>query len=110
MDTGRAAQEHPDPALDFFSEEFDAAKALTTPGLQPPMPDAPVLDYLAKCRTLLPPEMPESLANVAKEAGQKSGSEVCDSGQCKTHVRVHISSSYLQPEGLLHHTGNSPEA
>lgn len=66
----------PDPALDFLSDSFDAERALSTPGLQPPIPDAPVLDYLAKCRMLLPPDLPESLAHVA---GQKTGSEVCRS-------------------------------
>jgi small nuclear ribonucleoprotein (snRNP)-like protein len=53
---GRAAE------LDFFSASFDAALALATPGLEPPVADAPMLDTLAKCRVLLPPEMEESLA------------------------------------------------
>ena len=48
--------------LDFFSASFDAALALATPGVEPPVKDAPILDTLAKCRVLLPPEMEESLA------------------------------------------------
>ena len=54
--------------LDFFSESFDAALALATPGLEPPVRDAPQLDTLAKCRHLLPPEMEESLADVPPPA------------------------------------------
>ncbi|GBG85701.1 hypothetical protein CBR_g40430 [Chara braunii] len=46
-----------DPALDFFSPEFDALKALMTPGLQPPNPQAHPLDNLQKCKHLLPQEI-----------------------------------------------------
>jgi hypothetical protein len=46
-----------DERLDFFSPRFDALLALTTPGVQPPQPGARPLDYLAKCRALLPSEM-----------------------------------------------------
>ena len=57
-----------DPLLDFFSESFDAILALATPGLEPPVRDAPQLDTLAKCRVLLPPEMEESLADAPPPA------------------------------------------
>ncbi|KAL6763547.1 hypothetical protein V8C86DRAFT_3012785 [Haematococcus lacustris] len=62
-----------DPALDFLSDAFDAQRALDTPGLRPPVPDVKPLDNLAKCRWLLPPEIPESLAG--KDRNAKSGSE-----------------------------------
>eukprot|EP00208_Stichococcus_sp_RCC1054_P007181 CAMPEP_0206138756 /NCGR_PEP_ID=MMETSP1473-20131121/3538_1 /ASSEMBLY_ACC=CAM_ASM_001109 /TAXON_ID=1461547 /ORGANISM="Stichococcus sp, Strain RCC1054" /LENGTH=557 /DNA_ID=CAMNT_0053532269 /DNA_START=185 /DNA_END=1857 /DNA_ORIENTATION=- len=42
-------------ALDFRSPAFDALKALYTPGLMPPNPRALPLDYVDKCRSLLPP-------------------------------------------------------
>lgn len=62
--------------LDFCSPNFDAALALATPGLQPPDASAQPLDYVAKCRVLLPPDMPESLANAARQSGTKTGAEV----------------------------------
>jgi hypothetical protein len=43
-----------DPRLDFTSSEFDPSVALQTQGLQPPLPDAPVLDNVSKCAALLP--------------------------------------------------------
>jgi hypothetical protein len=43
-----------DPKLDFTSGEFDPALALQTQGLQPPVPDAAVLDNVSKCAALLP--------------------------------------------------------
>ena len=41
-------------ALDFFSPSFDAALALSAPGLLPPDPRAPILDNVTACRRLLP--------------------------------------------------------
>ena len=49
-----------DPALDFFSEHFDALRALYTKGLQPPVPRVKALDNVVKCRLILPPELPDS--------------------------------------------------
>ena len=49
-----------DPALDFFSEHFDAMRAIYTRGLQPPEPRVKALDNVVKCRRILPPELPES--------------------------------------------------
>jgi hypothetical protein len=43
-----------DPKLEFTSPEFDPALALQTQGLLPPVPDAPVLDNVSKCASLLP--------------------------------------------------------
>ena len=60
-----------DPALDFFSTEFDPGLALSTPGLVPPEPDARPLDNVAKCRSILPQEVPEALSNVEKRAGSE---------------------------------------
>ncbi|KAJ9522860.1 hypothetical protein QJQ45_023646, partial [Haematococcus lacustris] len=70
---GRPMSQEADPALDFLSDAFDAQRALDTPGLRPPVPDVKPLDNLAKCRWLLPPEIPESLAG--KDRNAKSGSE-----------------------------------
>lgn len=50
----------PPGALDFFSEHFDALRALYTKGLQPPIPKVKVLDNVVKCRLILPPELPDS--------------------------------------------------
>mmetsp|Transcript_26478 Transcript_26478/g.57767 ORF Transcript_26478/g.57767 Transcript_26478/m.57767 type:complete len:264 (-) Transcript_26478:34-825(-) len=68
-----------DPALDFLSEQFDAEKALATPGLEPPDPCVRPLDNVSKCRHILPPDLPESLANMvskksSEEARQKTAS------------------------------------
>ena len=61
------------PELDFFSPQFDPTRALSTAGLLPPDPAAFPLDNVAKCRSILPPEMPESLAHVErKEASEVS--------------------------------------
>ena len=49
-----------DPALDFFSDSFDALRALYTRGLLPPVPRVKALDNVVKCRLILPPELPES--------------------------------------------------
>ncbi|KAF5832235.1 hypothetical protein DUNSADRAFT_11964 [Dunaliella salina] len=62
-------------SLDFFSADFDASLALLQTDLQPPDPTAPALDYTAKCRPLLPPEMPESLAGKERASKQKTGAE-----------------------------------
>jgi len=52
-------------SLDFTSPAFDALAALNTPGLQPPVADAPPVDNLAKARALLPPDLEDSLAHRA---------------------------------------------
>lgn len=52
--------------LDFLSATFNAAKALAQPGLLPPDPSAQPLDYVLKCRAILPAEMPESTAQIAR--------------------------------------------
>lgn len=46
----------PAQPLNFASPDFDPLLALTTEGVVPPVADAPPLDYLAKCRVLLPEE------------------------------------------------------
>ncbi|KAK3255677.1 hypothetical protein CYMTET_35152 [Cymbomonas tetramitiformis] len=53
------------PSLDFFSKDFDATKALRTPGVEPPNPRVRPLDNLNKIRRILPAECEESLQNVA---------------------------------------------
>lgn len=62
VSTSFGAQNPTDPRLDFFSREFDALLALYTPGLEPPNPRARPLDFLGKCRSLLPPECEEYVA------------------------------------------------
>lgn len=62
-----------DPALDFLSASFDPALALSTPNLEPPDPNARPLDNVAKCRSILPAELPESLANVEKRTASEVG-------------------------------------
>lgn len=46
-----------DVVVDFMSPHFDAASALAMPGLALPVPDAPLLDNVAKCAALLAPEV-----------------------------------------------------
>lgn len=50
-------------SLDFTSPTFDPLSALYSEHVNVPIPDAALLDNVAKCRTILPPELPESLAN-----------------------------------------------
>jgi hypothetical protein len=72
--------------LDFLSPAFDAAAALAAaPALVPPDASAAPLDYVAKCRVLLPPELPESLAGQQRLAGERRGSEV----RCGDMLRRH---------------------
>lgn len=40
-----------DPELDFFSASFNPIKALSTPGLEPPIKSAKTLDNIAKYET-----------------------------------------------------------
>lgn len=47
-----------DPRLDFLSAQFDCVLALNTLGLLPPNPRAVPLDYVEKCRQLLPQSDP----------------------------------------------------
>lgn len=54
---------HSDPTLDFFSEEFDALKALQHDLQRPNQMVAP-LNNLPQCRFILPAEMEESLAHL----------------------------------------------
>ena len=54
-----------DPALDFFSADFNALIALTTLGLRPPNPNVAPLDTVDRCRFILPAEMEESLAGTS---------------------------------------------
>lgn len=72
-EASQSSEEHVAPVvspsrLDFTSSAFDPLAALHTPHLQPPVPDAAPLDNVAKCRAILPPELPESLANVQPAA------------------------------------------
>lgn len=53
----------PRDTLDFLSDAFNPEEALASESFSPPYPDARVLDNLSKARALLPPELPESLAN-----------------------------------------------
>eukprot|EP00798_Chlamydomonas_sp_ICE-L_P025909 gene25909-11585_t len=59
-----------DGSLDFLSENFDATKALATPGLVPPDPDAVPADNISKCRYWLPTEMEESLTGAIMPKGK----------------------------------------
>lgn len=61
-------------ALDFLSESFDPLRALRTEGLQPPIAKVRPLDNLNKCRAILPPEVPESLANAPVKAPRSAES------------------------------------
>lgn len=67
-----------DPLLDFFSDSFDALKALYTRGLQPPVPKVKVLDNVVKCRLILPPELPESWSAWNAAHPKIEASEVTD--------------------------------
>ena len=80
-----------DPALDFLSASFDPVLALSTPNLEPPDPDARPLDNVAKCRSILPSELPESLANVEKKTASEVGGSMGGAagawvGQCARYM------------------------
>lgn len=61
-----------DPRLDFFSPQFDALLALYTRGLQLPNPKAVPLDFVMKCRNLLPPTDENWLPPVDKSNPSKT--------------------------------------
>ncbi len=75
---------HPSPSRDFLSAEFNPLAALYDDTVEPPVAEAIPLDNVSKCRAILPPELPESLANQAPTAPQ---SKVCEQMQ----------EQYLQP-------------
>ena len=80
-----------DPALDFLSASFDPVLALSTPNLEPPDLDARPLDNVAKCRSILPAELPESLANVEKKTASEVGGSMDGAagawvGQCARYM------------------------
>jgi hypothetical protein len=56
-----------DPELDFLSESFNPLKALRHGKLETPVKVAP-LDYIAKCRSLLPVSDPNYYKPPAKAA------------------------------------------
>jgi hypothetical protein len=60
-----------DPRLDFTSPAFDAALVLATEGLVPPVPDAPVLDNVAKWKQQQPEELLQQLAQHAQPGQQQ---------------------------------------
>lgn len=47
--------------LDFFSLAFNPLRALSAPGLRPPVANARPLDNLHQCRRLLSPDHPSYL-------------------------------------------------
>jgi hypothetical protein len=51
------------PSLDFLSPEFDPVEALYAASFEVPYPQVKPLDNLSRCRAILPPEVPESLAH-----------------------------------------------
>lgn len=51
----------PDANLDIFSPEFDPREALLCAQLSVPYPAVQVLNNLAECRRLLPPDAPDAL-------------------------------------------------
>ncbi|KAG2500573.1 hypothetical protein HYH03_001343 [Edaphochlamys debaryana] len=62
----------PSPSLDFLSPSFDALKALHAPELQPPLPAAPPLDNIAKCRRLLPADHVDAIPQETQRASEAS--------------------------------------
>ncbi len=60
------------PSLDFRSVFFNPLRALYTPGLQPPVPNAAPMDNISKFRRLLPPDHPDAVTLF----GERTGSEV----------------------------------
>lgn len=71
------------PALDFTSPHFDAAKALYSDACVVPVPHAPLLDNLAKCRGLLPAEHPDSLRHVVPAvASEVRLTHACSAARC----------------------------
>ncbi|GAX75080.1 hypothetical protein CEUSTIGMA_g2524.t1 [Chlamydomonas eustigma] len=110
------------PALDFFSEHFDAELALNTPGLVPPDPTAQPLDNVDKCRSILPPEIPESLHNagpkrMASEASKQKAlsfkeraSRLADKIQDSCHISLERVTNYVKPGPIKQLLGRWLEA
>lgn len=89
-------QAHNDPALDFFSEHFDALKALQTRGLQPPVPRVKPLDNITRCRMILPPELPDSSSAWAASHPKAEPTQVCT-----TALHIHTPQSFARLVALL---------
>ena len=62
--------------FNFLSPKFDALLALTTPGVQPPIPNARPLDNLHSFRRLLPSDHPQYLAPKTDIGGGKGEATV----------------------------------
>jgi hypothetical protein len=61
------------PCLDFTSPHFDAEAALKDPNLQPPVPDAAILDNVSKCASLVPAAVQQAPTHrVASEVRRSS--------------------------------------
>jgi small nuclear ribonucleoprotein (snRNP)-like protein len=69
-----------DPALDFFSEQFDPLKALSTPSVVPPLNVRP-FDNLSKCRILLDPS-DENYLQLTPELLKRGGGSNDISAEC----------------------------
>lgn len=91
----------PPGALDFFSEHFDALRALYTKGLQPPIPKVKVLDNVVKCRLILPPELPDSWSAWNAAHPKIEPSEVHPLPPCKPLHFILIHCAFLRNQKLL---------
>ncbi|MEO2191841.1 MAG: hypothetical protein ABGY24_05315, partial [bacterium] len=56
----------------FDSEEFDAALALATPGVRPPIPHALPKDHLLQCRVYLPASHPLAISPADQDRAQSA--------------------------------------
>ena len=63
--------------IPFDSEEFDAALALQTRGVRPPVPNALPKDHLLQCRVYLPASHPLAISPRTKiERSLRSASRI----------------------------------
>ncbi len=71
----------------FDDEEFDAALALATPGVRPPVPQALPKDHLLQCRVYLPASHPLAISPADQDRAQ-SAKRNPDPAKDRGHART----------------------
>jgi small nuclear ribonucleoprotein (snRNP)-like protein len=92
-----------DPALDFFSREFSAEKALKTLWLEPPNPKVLPLDNLNKCRYILPAACEESMQNFTPRPERSEASKIAQERAIQRSEHMKAQANALTPQSEAIH-------
>ena len=87
--------------IPFDSEEFDAALALQTRGVRPPVPNALPKDHLLQCRVYLPASHPLAISPADQDRAQsekRKPDPAKDRGHARGTVKVDVIAGMM--EGL----------